>query len=139
MPDVPAANASLTPQPGTLYVVATPIGNLADFTDRARAILGAVDLVACEDTRTTGAMLTRLGLRRELTPYHEHNEIEVAERLAQGPKEALHHTKHALNHWYRSFLPHFELSLALEFLGFSGKELEEGLKALKEKRPPEFP
>ena len=65
--------------------------------------------------------------------------LEVAERLAQGPKEALHHTKHALNHWYRSFLPHFELSLALEFLGFSGKELEEGLKALKEKRPPEFP
>ncbi|BCP97054.1 hypothetical protein TthHB5008_01570 [Thermus thermophilus] len=44
-----------------------------------------------------------------------------------------------LNHWYRSFLPHFELSLAMEFLGFSGKELEEGLKALKEKRPPEFP
>jgi 16S rRNA (cytidine1402-2'-O)-methyltransferase len=78
----PAANASLTPQPGTLYVVATPIGNLADLTDRARALLGAVDLVACEDTRTTGAMLTRLGLRRELVAYHEHNEIETAERLA---------------------------------------------------------
>ena len=74
-------NASLTPQPGHLYVVATPIGNLADLTDRARAILGAVDLVACEDTRTTGAMLTRLGLRRELVAYHEHNEIEAAERL----------------------------------------------------------
>jgi 16S rRNA (cytidine1402-2'-O)-methyltransferase len=78
----PAANASLTPQRGTLYVVATPIGNLADLTDRARALLGAVDLVACEDTRTTGAMLTRLGLRRELVAYHEHNEIETAERLA---------------------------------------------------------
>jgi len=79
----PAANASLTPLPGHLYVVATPIGNLADLTDRARAILGAVDLVACEDTRTTGAMLARLGLNRELTAYHEHNEAEAAERLAE--------------------------------------------------------
>jgi 16S rRNA (cytidine1402-2'-O)-methyltransferase len=76
------ANASLTPLAGHLYVVATPIGNLADLTERARAILGAVDLVACEDTRTTGAMLTRLGLHRELTPYHEHNEAEAAEKLA---------------------------------------------------------
>lgn len=75
-------NASLTPLPGHLYVVATPIGNLADLTDRARALLGAVDLVACEDTRTTGAMLTRLGLRRELVAYHDHNETEAAERLA---------------------------------------------------------
>lgn len=78
----PGANASLTPQPGHLYVVATPIGNLADLTDRARAILAAVDLVACEDTRTTGALLTRLGLHRELVAYHEHNEIEAADRLA---------------------------------------------------------
>lgn len=75
-------NASLTPQPGHLYVVATPIGNLADLTDRARAILGAVDLVACEDTRTTGGMLTRLGLHKELTSYHDHNEAEAAEKLA---------------------------------------------------------
>ncbi len=80
----PAANASLTPLPGHLYVVATPIGNLADLTERARAILGAVDLVACEDTRTTGAMLTRLGLRRELVPYHDHNETEAADRLADA-------------------------------------------------------
>ncbi|HWA87494.1 MAG TPA: 16S rRNA (cytidine(1402)-2'-O)-methyltransferase [Opitutus sp.] len=75
-------NSSLTPQPGHLYVVATPIGNLADLTERARAILGAVDLVACEDTRTTGALLNRLGLHRELVAYHEHNESEAAERLA---------------------------------------------------------
>ena len=75
-------NASLTPQPGHLYVVATPIGNLADLTARARAILGAVDLIACEDTRTTGAMLARLGIRRELAAYHEHNEVEAAEHLA---------------------------------------------------------
>lgn len=75
-------NSSLTAQPGHLYVVATPIGNLADLTERARAILGAVDLIACEDTRTTGTMLTRFGLRRELVAYHEHNEIEAADRLA---------------------------------------------------------
>jgi 16S rRNA (cytidine1402-2'-O)-methyltransferase len=78
----PVANASLRPAPGHLYVVATPIGNLADLTDRARALLGQVDLVACEDTRTTGALLTRLGLRRELVAYHEHNEREAADRLA---------------------------------------------------------
>ena len=75
-------NASLTPLPGHLYVVATPIGNLADLTARARAILGSVDLVACEDTRTTGGLLTRFGLRRDLLAYHDHNEIEVAEKLA---------------------------------------------------------
>ena len=78
---VPAENSSLTPQPGHLYVVATPIGNLADLSDRARAILGGVDLVACEDTRTTGAMLTRFGLHRDLVAYHDHNETEVAEKL----------------------------------------------------------
>ena len=76
------ANPSLTPLPGHLYVVATPIGNLADLTERARAILGAVDLIACEDTRTTGAMLTRFGLRKDLVAYHEHNETEMAESLA---------------------------------------------------------
>jgi 16S rRNA (cytidine1402-2'-O)-methyltransferase len=75
-------NTSLTPQPGHLYVVATPIGNLADLTERARAILGGVDLIACEDTRTTGGLLSRLGLRKELVAYHEHNEIETAEKLA---------------------------------------------------------
>jgi 16S rRNA (cytidine1402-2'-O)-methyltransferase len=75
-------NTSLTPLPGHLYVVATPIGNLADLTDRSRAILGAVDLVACEDTRTTGVLLSRLGLHKPLASYHEHNEAGAAERLA---------------------------------------------------------
>src|SRR3954468_8817801 len=86
-------NTSLTPLPGHLYVVATPIGNMADLTERARAILAGVDLIACEDTRTTGAMLTRLGLRKELLPYHEHNEIATAgqlvEQLAQGKSIAV--------------------------------------------------
>lgn len=79
----PAENPSLVPQPGHLYVVATPIGNLADVTERARAILAGVDLVACEDTRTTGVLLNRLGLHKELLPYHEHNETEAADRLAE--------------------------------------------------------
>jgi 16S rRNA (cytidine1402-2'-O)-methyltransferase len=76
-------NASLTPQPGHLYVVATPIGNLADLTARAQSILAGVDLIACEDTRTTGGLLSRLGLRKELSAYHEHNETEAAEKLAE--------------------------------------------------------
>lgn len=83
----PEANTSLVAQPRHLYVVATPIGNLSDLTDRARAILGSVDTVACEDTRTTGVLLGRLGIRRELVAYHEHNEAEAAERLA-GALEA---------------------------------------------------
>jgi 16S rRNA (cytidine1402-2'-O)-methyltransferase len=78
------ANASLAAEPGHLYVVATPIGNLSDLSARAGAILGSVDLVACEDTRTTGALLERLGIRRELLAYHEHNELEAAERLADA-------------------------------------------------------
>lgn len=86
-------NSSLKALPGHLYVVATPIGNLADLTERARAILGSVDVVACEDTRTTGTLLTRLGIRRELFSYHEHNESEAAEALAsrieQGASVAL--------------------------------------------------
>ena len=77
-------NTSLTALAGHLYVVATPIGNLSDLTDRARAILGSADLVACEDTRTTGVLLSRLGISRELVSYHEHNEIEAAERLAEA-------------------------------------------------------
>jgi len=86
-------NASLRPLPGHLYVVATPIGNLADLTERAKALLATVDLVACEDTRTTGTLLTRLGVRRELFSYHEHNEREaapeLARRLAAGASVAL--------------------------------------------------
>jgi 16S rRNA (cytidine1402-2'-O)-methyltransferase len=76
-------NSSLKPQPGHLYMVATPIGNLADLTKRALAILSAVDLVACEDTRTTGSLLSRLGIHRDLFAYHEHNETEAAERLEE--------------------------------------------------------
>ncbi len=86
-------NTSLTAQPGRCYVVATPIGNLADLSERARAILGSATVIASEDTRTTGAMLQRLGLHRPLVAYHEHNETEAAEqlvaRLAAGESVAI--------------------------------------------------
>lgn len=87
---VPAADSTaerLAARPGHLYVVATPIGNLADMTERARLILSTVDLVACEDTRTTGALLTRLGLHRPLVAYHDHNETAAADQLVARMRE----------------------------------------------------
>jgi enoyl-CoA hydratase len=64
--------------------------------------------------------------------------LEIAERLSDGPQAALRWTKHALNNWLRLAGPTFDASLALEFLGFSGPELQEGMAALKEKRPARF-
>ncbi len=73
-------------------MVATPIGNLADITLRAVAVLGLVDAVACEDTRTTGALLRHLGLDKPLIALHQHNEASAArgvlDRLAQGQRVA---------------------------------------------------
>ena len=77
---------------GTLYVVATPIGNLADLTLRAIHILARVDAVACEDTRVAAQLLQHLGLRKPLLPLHAHNEHEatggVLQRLALGEQVA---------------------------------------------------
>ena len=77
---------------GALYVVATPIGNAADVSLRARHVLGLVDAVACEDTRNTGQLLHRLGLSRPMLAAHEHNEREAAarivERLSRGERVA---------------------------------------------------
>jgi 16S rRNA (cytidine1402-2'-O)-methyltransferase len=66
---------------GTLYVVATPIGNVADITLRALHVLTLADAIACEDTRNTAHLLTRYGLSKPLLAAHEHNEREVAEKL----------------------------------------------------------
>jgi 16S rRNA (cytidine1402-2'-O)-methyltransferase len=66
---------------GVLYVVATPIGNLADMTERARKVLSDVDLVAAEDTRETLRLLNHLGISAPLLSYHDHNETTAAERL----------------------------------------------------------
>jgi 16S rRNA (cytidine1402-2'-O)-methyltransferase len=65
----------------TLYVVATPIGNLADITLRALHVLGLVDRIAAEDTRNTGQLLARYGISKPLIAVHEHNEREAAERV----------------------------------------------------------
>jgi 16S rRNA (cytidine1402-2'-O)-methyltransferase len=87
-----AACAGQTHPAGTLYIVATPIGNTADLTLRAIHILGLADAVACEDTRVSGALLARLGLHKPLVAVHEHNEREAAagviERLARGERVA---------------------------------------------------
>ena len=64
--------------------------------------------------------------------------LEVAKRLAAGSPTAIRWTKHALNNWLRMMGPIFDNSLALEFLGFSGPDLREGLASLKERRAPRF-
>ena len=66
---------------GTLYVVSTPIGNLEDLSPRARDILARADVIACEDTRVTGKLLRRFGIRTPCVSYHEHNELERASEL----------------------------------------------------------
>jgi 16S rRNA (cytidine1402-2'-O)-methyltransferase len=67
--------------PGTLFIVATPIGNLDDFSPRAKQVLSEVDIVAAEDTRHTGRLLAAFGIKTRQTSLHEHNENEVAESL----------------------------------------------------------
>ena len=76
----------------TLYVVATPIGNLADITLRALHVLQLVDAIACEDTRHTSPLLRQYGIDKPLLAVHEHNEAEAAlgviERLQRGERVA---------------------------------------------------
>lgn len=78
---------------GTLYVVATPIGNLADLTFRAVEVLRAVQWIACEDTRQTRKLLARYGIQARTISYHEHNEAERSQELLshleQGESVAL--------------------------------------------------
>jgi 16S rRNA (cytidine1402-2'-O)-methyltransferase len=69
--------------PGTLYIVATPIGNLEDITLRALRVLKEVDVVAAEDTRHTQVLLNHYGIQTPLTSYHEHNERTKAEAVVK--------------------------------------------------------
>ncbi len=73
-------DATRSIDPG-LYIVATPIGNAADITLRALEVLGAADLVVCEDTRVTGKLFTLHGLKRPMQAYHEHNAQAVRPKL----------------------------------------------------------
>ena len=78
---------------GTLYLTATPIGNLADITDRAKKILSEVDFIAAEDTRNTARLLKSYSITKPLTSYHEHNmrtaTPKIIERLQRGEACAL--------------------------------------------------
>ncbi|HEX4605522.1 MAG TPA: 16S rRNA (cytidine(1402)-2'-O)-methyltransferase [Candidatus Angelobacter sp.] len=74
---------------GTLYVVATPIGNLEDITYRAVRVLRESDLIACEDTRHTAKLLQHYGIDKPTVSYHEHNEVTRAEELAAKLEQGL--------------------------------------------------
>lgn len=86
-------SASKHTLPPGLYVVATPIGNAGDITLRALEVLRDADVIACEDTRTTGPFLARLGVSTALTAYHEHNAARqrpaLLARLERGEAVAL--------------------------------------------------
>ena len=79
--------------PSTLYLVATPIGNLADLSERAIKVLSEVDFIAAEDTRNTGHLLSYLQIQKPLVSYHEHNKRErgeqICDRLQAGESCAL--------------------------------------------------
>ncbi|WP_175748977.1 enoyl-CoA hydratase/isomerase family protein [Burkholderia pyrrocinia] len=96
-------------------------------------------LLLCEPV--SGAEAERIGLvslavePADLLP----KAYEVAERLAHGSQSAIRWTKYALNNWLRMAGPTFDTSLALEFMGFSGPDVQEGIRSLRERRPPDFP
>ena len=77
---------------GTLYLVATPIGNLDDMPPRVAATFGMVDFIAAEDTRVTLRLLNHLGIKKPMLSYYEHNFSkgpEILNRIEQGENGAL--------------------------------------------------
>lgn len=71
------AQASEAPLPPGLYIVATPIGNLGDLSPRAASVLARAETIAVEDSRVTAKLLHRIGAKRPMTPYHDHNADKV--------------------------------------------------------------
>ena len=74
-------------KPGTLYLVPTPIGNLADITERAVDVLKEADIIACEDTRHTRILLDHLSIGGHVVSYHEHNKKEAGPKIIDLLKE----------------------------------------------------
>lgn len=74
---------------GVLYVVATPIGNLSDITERAKSVLEGVDFVAAEDTRVSGKLLSVLGIKNSFVSYHEHNKNEAGKHILEKLQSGL--------------------------------------------------
>jgi hypothetical protein len=91
--DTAATEATSAARRGLLALVATPIGNLGDISERALETLRSADVIACEDTRVTGNLLAKFGIRRPVLPYHDHNaekmRPQLLERLARGETVAL--------------------------------------------------
>lgn len=87
------SDADDSPLAPGLYLVATPIGNLGDLSQRGLDILRSCDLIACEDTRTSGKLLNHFDIRKRLVSYHEHNEktqaIQLADWVADNKSIAL--------------------------------------------------
>ena len=84
---MPGPFSNICRMPGTLYLVATPIGNLSDITHRALQVLRDVDLIACEDTRHTHKLLGHYGITTKTISYHEHNEQQRAGQLIDQLKQ----------------------------------------------------
>jgi enoyl-CoA hydratase len=95
-------------------------------------------LLLCEPV--DGVEAERIGLVSLCVPEDELEQtaLGIARRLAQGSQPAIRHTKLALNNWLRSAGPAFDASLALEFLDMTGPDVHEGVRAVREKRPPRF-
>ena len=87
------SNKRLEPAPGVLYIVGTPIGNLGDFSPRAISLLKSVSTIACEDTRHSGQLLKRVGIKANLLSFHKHNTKsripQLLKLLDQGKSLAL--------------------------------------------------
>lgn len=86
-------SSEISPSYGILYIVATPIGNLGDITQRALDTLSSVDLIAAEDTRHSGLLLSHYGIKKPFFALHDHNEqqkaVVLVEKLAKGENIAL--------------------------------------------------